>query len=137
VALYQAVAVIHPRVSPQVVVAKTLLFRKVLRQAEDCRCKQVIPSADKYQNTARTPAFKPILKHNHNFISFGNQGQSTATNRGLLRINHKCDVYSHLGGVVVSMLATGPKGCGFKTRPRRWMFKGDKNPQHTFQSDVK
>jgi hypothetical protein len=37
-----------------------------------------------------------------------------------------------LGGVVVSVLATGPKGCGFKTRLRRWIFKGDKNPQHTF-----
>jgi hypothetical protein len=43
----------------------------------------------------------------------------------------------HLGGVVVSVLATGPKGCGLKTRPRRWIFKGDKNPQHTFLSDGK
>jgi hypothetical protein len=39
--------------------------------------------------------------------------------------------------VVVSVLATGPKGCGFKTRPRRWIFKGDKNPQHTSLSDGK
>jgi hypothetical protein len=42
-----------------------------------------------------------------------------------------------LGGVVVSVLATGHKGCGFKTRLRRWIFKGDKNPQHTFLSDGK
>jgi hypothetical protein len=42
---------------------------------------------------------------------------------------------SSLGGVVVSVLATGPESCGFKTRPRRWVFKGDKNPQHTFLSD--
>jgi hypothetical protein len=42
-----------------------------------------------------------------------------------------------LGGVVVSVLATGPKGCSFKTRPRRWIFKGDKNPQHTFLSGGK
>jgi hypothetical protein len=42
-----------------------------------------------------------------------------------------------LGGVVVSVLATGPKGYGFKTRTRRWIFKGDKNPQHTFLSDGK
>jgi hypothetical protein len=42
-----------------------------------------------------------------------------------------------LGGVVVSVLATGPKGCVFKTRPRRWTSKGDNNPQHTFLSDVK
>jgi hypothetical protein len=33
---------------------------------------------------------------------------------------------SRLGGVVVSVLATGPKACGFKTQPRRWIFKGDK-----------
>jgi hypothetical protein len=44
---------------------------------------------------------------------------------------------SRLGGVVVSVLANGTKGCGFKTRPRRWIFKGDKNPQHTFLSDGK
>jgi hypothetical protein len=42
-----------------------------------------------------------------------------------------------LGGVVISVLATGPKGCGFITRPRRWIFKGDKNPQHIFLSDGK
>jgi hypothetical protein len=42
-----------------------------------------------------------------------------------------------LDGVVVSMLATGPKGCEFITRPSRWIFKGDKNPQHTFLSDGK
>jgi hypothetical protein len=45
--------------------------------------------------------------------------------------------FGHVGGVVVSVLATGPRGCGFKTRPRRWVFKGDKNPQHTFLSDGK
>jgi hypothetical protein len=44
---------------------------------------------------------------------------------------------SHVGGVVVSVLATGPKGCGFKTRPRQWIYKGDKNPHHTFLSDGK
>jgi hypothetical protein len=42
-----------------------------------------------------------------------------------------------LGGVVVSVLATGPRGCGFKTQPRRWIFNSDKNPQHTFLSDGK
>jgi hypothetical protein len=29
---------------------------------------------------------------------------------------------SRLGGVVVSVLATGSKGYGFKTRPRRWIL---------------
>jgi hypothetical protein len=42
-----------------------------------------------------------------------------------------------LGGVVVSVLATGSKGCGLKTRLRRWNFEGDKNPQQTFLSDGK
>jgi hypothetical protein len=46
-------------------------------------------------------------------------------------------VYRRLGGVVVSVLATGPKRCGFKTRPRLWIFKGDKIPQHTLLSDGK
>jgi hypothetical protein len=45
--------------------------------------------------------------------------------------------FGRLGGVVVGVLATGPKGCGFKTRPRQWIFKGDKNTQHTFLSDGK
>jgi hypothetical protein len=40
--------------------------------------------------------------------------------------------HSRLGGVVVSVLATGPKGSEFKTRPRRWIFNGDKYPQHIF-----
>jgi hypothetical protein len=53
-----------------------------------------------------------------------------------LLISYKFSV-SRLSGVVVSVLATGPKGCRFKTRPRRWIFKGDKNPQHTFLSDGK
>jgi hypothetical protein len=39
---------------------------------------------------------------------------------------------SHLGGVVVTVLATGPKGRGVRTQPRRWIFKGDKSLQHTF-----
>jgi hypothetical protein len=46
-------------------------------------------------------------------------------------------VARRLGGVVVSVLVTGPKVCGFRTRPRRWVFKGHKNPQHTFLSDGK
>jgi hypothetical protein len=37
----------------------------------------------------------------------------------------------HLGGVVVSVLATILKGCGFEPS------QGDKNPQHTFLSDGK
>jgi hypothetical protein len=40
-------------------------------------------------------------------------------------------------GVVVSVLATGPKGCGFEPDQGNGFFKGDKNPQHTFLSDGK
>jgi hypothetical protein len=37
-----------------------------------------------------------------------------------------------LGGLVVIVLATGPKVRGLKPGPGRWTFKGDKNPQHDF-----
>jgi hypothetical protein len=37
-----------------------------------------------------------------------------------------------LGGLVVSVLATGPKVCGFDPNRSRWIFKGDKNPEHNF-----
>jgi hypothetical protein len=33
-----------------------------------------------------------------------------------------------LGGLVVSVLATGPKVRGFDPDRGRWVFKGDKNP---------
>jgi hypothetical protein len=49
-------------------------------------------------------------------------------------------VYSKENPEPITELAIGkgsPKGCGFKTRPRRCIFKGDKNPQHTFLSDGK
>jgi hypothetical protein len=45
--------------------------------------------------------------------------------------------FSCLGGVVVSVLAIGPKGCGFKPGQGDGLFKGDKNLQHTFLSDGK
>jgi hypothetical protein len=37
-----------------------------------------------------------------------------------------------LGGVVVSVFATGPKFRGFDPGRGRWIFKGDKNPEHHF-----
>jgi hypothetical protein len=37
-----------------------------------------------------------------------------------------------LGGVVVSVLVTGPKGRGFKPSRGDGYFKGDKNPQLNF-----
>jgi hypothetical protein len=39
-----------------------------------------------------------------------------------------------LGGVVVSVLVTELKGCGFEAGQGDGLFKGDKNPQHTFLS---
>jgi hypothetical protein len=33
---------------------------------------------------------------------------------------------------VVSVLATGPKVRGFDPDRGRWIFKGDKNPEHNF-----
>jgi hypothetical protein len=37
-----------------------------------------------------------------------------------------------LGGLVVSVLAIGPKVRGFKLDHGRWIFKDDKNLQHAF-----
>jgi hypothetical protein len=33
-----------------------------------------------------------------------------------------------LGGLVISMLAIGPKVCRFKFSQECWIFSGDKNP---------
>jgi hypothetical protein len=44
---------------------------------------------------------------------------------------HIFEIYSYivdLGGLVVSVLATGPKVRGFDPDRGRWIFKGDKNP---------
>jgi hypothetical protein len=37
-----------------------------------------------------------------------------------------------LGGLVVSVLATGPKVRRFDPDRGRWIFKGNKNPEHNF-----
>jgi hypothetical protein len=41
-------------------------------------------------------------------------------------------IYVDLGGLVVSVLATGPMVRGFHPDRGRWIFKGDKNPEHHF-----
>jgi hypothetical protein len=41
-------------------------------------------------------------------------------------------VTSRLGDVVVTLLATGPKGCGSEPNQGDGFLKGDKNLQHTF-----
>jgi hypothetical protein len=45
-------------------------------------------------------------------------------------------IHVDLGGLVVSVLATGPKVRGFDPDRGRWIFKGDKNPEH-FLSEEK
>jgi hypothetical protein len=57
------------------------------------------------------------------------------SSRFVNRLQHWRDC--HLGGVMVSVLATGSKGCGFEPGQDDGFFKGDKNPQHTFPSDGK
>jgi hypothetical protein len=37
-----------------------------------------------------------------------------------------------LGGLVVRVFGTGPKVRWFNPGQERWIFKGDKNLQHTF-----
>jgi hypothetical protein len=39
---------------------------------------------------------------------------------------------SRLGGVVVTVLATGPKGCGFEHSQGDGFLRAIQNPQHTF-----
>jgi hypothetical protein len=56
---------------------------------------------------------------------------STATPGFIPPVSFTQPFVCHLGGVVVSVLATGPKGRGFKLGRR--IFKGDKYRQHTFR----
>jgi hypothetical protein len=45
---------------------------------------------------------------------------------------------SHLGGVVDSVLATGPQGLQVQIQLTQWIFKGNKIPQHiSFRWEVK
>jgi hypothetical protein len=79
----------------------------------------------------------PLLRYTPQIFSRMIYGHVAAFRKMYWKIHHKERLLRRLGGVVVSVLATGPKVCGFKTRPRRWIFMGDKNPQHTFLSDGK
>jgi hypothetical protein len=42
---------------------------------------------------------------------------------------------NRFGGIVVSVLATGHKGCGLEPGQGDGFFKGDKNPHHIFLLD--
>jgi hypothetical protein len=55
-----------------------------------------------------------------------NQNESPQVGSIIRRINVVYIKYVDLGGLVVSVLATGPKVRGFD--PERWIFKRDKNP---------
>jgi hypothetical protein len=44
--------------------------------------------------------------------------------------------YVDLGGLVVSVLATGPKVRGFDRDRGRWISEGDKNPEHHLSKAV-
>jgi hypothetical protein len=62
------------------------------------------------------------------------EGNETADQ--LARKGSLYPLVSRLGGVVVSVLPLGQR-LRVRNRPRRWIFKGDKNPQHIFLSDGK
>jgi hypothetical protein len=51
--------------------------------------------------------------------------------------NSVIQLFSRLGGVVVSVVFTEPKVCEFESGQGDGVFKDDKNPQHTFLSDRK
>jgi hypothetical protein len=46
-------------------------------------------------------------------------------------------MFHDLGGVVVSVLTTGPKGCGFEPGQGDEFLRENKNTQDTFLSDGK
>jgi hypothetical protein len=52
--------------------------------------------------------------------------------RGQGKISRSGHVPTALGGLVVSVVATGPKVRGLDPDRGRWIFKGDKNPEHNF-----
>jgi hypothetical protein len=57
----------------------------------------------------------------------------TVQPQGLNYLLHQLSTYYvDLGGLVVSVLATGPKVRGFDPDRGQWIFKGDKNPEHHF-----
>jgi hypothetical protein len=69
---------------------------------------------------SRTPFQEPAL--DHEVVSLPPHSYNSLSPR----------IYRRLGGVVVSVLATGPKVRRFKPARGDGLFKGDKNPQHTF-----
>jgi hypothetical protein len=60
--------------------------------------------------------------------TFSRQNVQWFTRSGDIQMNAPLlnTTISRLCGVVVRVLATGPKGRGFKPRPKRWIFKGYK-----------
>jgi hypothetical protein len=48
----------------------------------------------------------------------------------IIQFNYLVKYTVALGGLVVSVLATGPKVRGFDPERGRWIFKGHKNPAH-------
>jgi hypothetical protein len=54
------------------------------------------------------------------------------TSNGKKNYCHPLSMFVALGGLVVSMLSTGPKVREFDPDRGQWIFKGDKNPEHHF-----
>jgi hypothetical protein len=82
-----------------------------------------------------------MTKKNYMILYSGNKngkhefGTEFYVNRWIL--DNIIDFESRLGGVMVSVLATGPKVCGFEPGQGDGFFKSNKNWQHTFLLDGK
>jgi hypothetical protein len=57
--------------------------------------------------------------------------EAARTSEMTVNFNENTRRYVRLGGLVASVLATGPKGRGLEPGQGDGFFKGDKNPQHT------
>jgi hypothetical protein len=54
--------------------------------------------------------------------------KKNSPSQDVLKYNFTLLITFDLGGLVVNVLATGPKVRGFDPYRGRWIFKGDKNP---------
>jgi hypothetical protein len=66
-------------------------------------------------------------------IPWASSSPRTTSQASASRDFSPADVHNvDLGGLVVSVFATGPKVRGFDPDRGRWTYEGDRNPEHHF-----
>jgi hypothetical protein len=101
-----------------------LKSKQTLWWGHRCIHNQHIPAAAVGSVTEVKPKVQPRTGHE------GPQGEWRYSST--LSLTSALDGLVALGGLVVSVLATGPKVRGFDPDRCRWIFNGDKNPEHHF-----